>query len=128
MNNMSRTERDGVVLKSEEVEMEEVERAHNVFIQRLIVDDEGAENCYLRKFTMKPGAKMGMHRHEETDHVQYLLEGKMDMNLAGEEKVAEKGDAMYIPKELPHSYENPYDKDAVFLCVVPAGEMSTEML
>lgn len=116
-----------LVLDSEDVDMKKVEKGENVFIQKLIVDDQDAENCYLRKFTMKPGAKMGMHLHDNGEHVQYFLKGKMLLKTESGEKVIEEGNAIHIPSNVRHSYENPYDEDAVFLCVIPAKELHTEM-
>ncbi len=117
-----------IILDSEEVETEEVDKGENVFIQRLITDDEGAENCFMRKFTLKPGAFMPLHEHEVTDHVQYILKGKMKIVFGDETKVVEKGDAIHISSDQPHSYENPYDEEIVFLCIVPGGEIETSIL
>jgi len=119
--------KDSVVLDSDDVESEKVERGEKIWIQRLITDDEGAGNCFMRKFTLKPGASMPLHRHEDTDHVQYILNGKMKVKLGNKIEVAEKGDALYIPSGLLHSYENPYEETIKFLCIVPAGEIRTEI-
>ncbi len=121
-------DKEVLVKDSDEVKMQEVEKGENVFIQRLIVDKDDAENCYLRKFTMKPGAKMGMHLHEDGEHVQYFLKGKMILKTESEEKIIEEGNAMHIPSGVKHSYENPYEEDAVFLCVIPSHGLHTEML
>ncbi len=121
-------DKEVLVKDSDEVKMQEVEKGENVFIQRLIVDKDDAENCYLRKFTMKPGAKMGMHLHEDGEHVQYFLKGKMILKTESEEEIIEEGNAMHIPSGAKHSYENPYEEDAVFLCVIPSHGLHTEML
>ena len=117
-----------LVKESDDVELEKVEKGEHVFIQKLIVDKDDAENCYLRKFTMKPGAKMGMHLHDNGEHVQYFLKGKMVLKTEAEEKIIREGNAMHIPSGVKHSYENPYDEDAVFLCVIPSKGLHTEML
>ncbi len=117
-----------ILMDSEDVEVEEVDKGEKVFIQRLVTDSEGAENCFMRKFTMKPGAFMPLHEHEETDHVQYILKGKMEVELGDETNVAEEGDIQYISSDLEHSYKNPYDDEVVFLCIVPAGDIKTTMI
>ncbi len=116
-----------VVLDSKNVEIEKVDRGKDVFIQRLIVDKEGAENCFMRKFTIKPGGSMPYHNHENTDHVQYILKGEMKVKLEDETHVVEKGNSIYIPARSKHSYENCFDKDVIFICIVPAGEIETEI-
>lgn len=119
--------KESVVLNSDDVESEKVERGEEIWIQRLITDDEGAGNCFMRKFTLKPGASMPLHKHDDTDHVQYILKGKMEVKVGNKTKVVEKGDALYIPSELSHAYENPYEETIKFLCIVPAGEIRTDI-
>ncbi|MFW6176080.1 MAG: cupin domain-containing protein [Thermoplasmatota archaeon] len=118
---------DVLVIDSDDIEKEKVEKGQKVFIQKLIVDEQNAENCYLRKFTMEPGAKMGMHLHDNGEHVQYFLKGKMILKTKSEEYEVEEGNAMHISTNTSHSYENPFEEDAVFLCVVPAHSLHTDM-
>lgn len=117
-----------IILDSKKVGLEKVDKGKGVFIQRLIVDEQGSENCFMRKFTIKPGGSMPDHRHENTDHVQYILEGKMEVNLEGDEHTVEKGDSLYIPTGTKHSYKNPFDEEVKFICVVPAVEIKTEIM
>lgn len=116
-----------LVMDSDDVKVEKVDKGEDVFIQRLIADDEDVENCFMRKFTIKSGGSMPYHEHETTDHVQYILKGKMDVNLGGETHTVEQGDSLYIPPETPHSYENPYDEDIKFICIVPSGDIKTRI-
>ncbi|MBS3817512.1 MAG: cupin domain-containing protein [Candidatus Thermoplasmatota archaeon] len=122
------TENEPVILNSDDVEVEKVEKGDEVFIQRLITDGENAENCFMRRFTMKPGAFMPSHRHEDTDHVQYILNGKMEVNIDGDNRTVKEGDSLYIPVGVPHSYENPFDEEIRFLCIVPSGGIETKVL
>ncbi|MBS3782253.1 MAG: cupin domain-containing protein [Candidatus Thermoplasmatota archaeon] len=121
------TDKKSIVLDSNKVKSEKVEKGEKIWIQRLITDDEGANNCFMRKFTLEPGASMPLHSHEDTDHVQYILEGMMKVKLGDKIEVVEKDDALYIPSGLPHSYENPYEENIKFLCIVPAGEIQTDI-
>ncbi len=117
----------GVILDSKKVEKEEVDRGENILIQKLITDDQGAENCFMRKFTIKPGGSMPHHEHDKTDHVQYILKGKMKVKLGKNSNTAEEGNVLHIPSDVPHSYQNPYDEEVVFLCIVPAGDIKTQI-
>jgi len=121
------SEKRSVVLDSDDVKPEKVDRGEKIWIQRLITDSEGANNCFMRMFTLKPGASMPLHRHEDTDHVQYILDGKMKVKLGNKTKVVEEGDVLYISSGLLHSYENPYEEKMKFICIVPAGEIHTEI-
>lgn len=119
---------DGMVRHSEEVEKVEVERAEGITIQKLITAPEGAENCYMRKFTMEKGGKMGSHMHDDTEHVQYVMKGEIKICIGEEVYIASEGSTVFIPAGASHSYENMSDGESEFLCIVPAGEMKTEML
>ncbi len=118
----------GAVIDSSDVEKENVERADMIDIQWLIAENEGSDNIYLRKFTIKPGGSMGYHKHYGTEHVQYILNGTIKLVMDEEEYIVKKGSAVFIPKDVPHSYENPGDVDAEFLCIIPSGDVETEVL
>lgn len=123
---VSSKEKQGVVINSKDVEKKEVEGADSIDIQWLISEEQGSENIYMRKFTIKPGGSMVYHKHSNTEHVQYVLQGTIDVLMDGEEYKFDKGDAIFIPKNTPHSYENNGKIDAVFLCMIPSGETQTE--
>ncbi|MFO7792805.1 MAG: cupin domain-containing protein [Candidatus Saliniplasma sp.] len=124
----SSNERQGAVIDSDSVEKNDVERADDIDIQWLISKDQGSDNIFMRKFTIKPGGSMGYHKHDETEHVQYVLKGTIELLMDGEKYTVSKGDAVFIPSDVPHSYENIGDKDAVFLCIIPSGEVHTEII
>ncbi len=118
----------GSVIDSRDVEKEKVKRADMIDIQWLIAEDECSDNIYLRKFTIKPGGSMGYHKHYDTEHLQYVLNGNIRLVMDEEEHILKKGNAVFIPKGVPHSYENPGDVNAEFLCIIPSGDVETEIL
>ncbi len=118
----------GVVIDSQRVEKNKVERADDIDIQWLISDDQGSENIYMRKFTIKPGGSMGYHKHDSTEHIQYVLKGNIDLLMDGVKYNVSKDDAVFIPREVPHSYENNGEEDAEFLCIIPSGDVNTEVI
>ncbi len=124
----SPNEKRGAVIDSHQVEKNEVERATKIDIQWLISDGEGSDNIYMRKFTIKPGGSMGYHKHDQTEHVQYILKGSIELVMDGENYSVSKGDAVFIPEDVPHSYVNTGNDDAEFLCIIPSGNMNTELL
>jgi len=124
----SPNEKRGVVIDSQEVEKNEVERAKDIDIQWLISEEEGSDNIFMRKFTIKPGGSMGYHKHDQTEHVQYVLKGSIKLVMDGVKYIVNKGDSVFIPHNVPHSYENIGKVDAEFLCIVPSGEIQTELI
>jgi len=82
----------------------------------LIDGDDGARNA-LRRFVLDPGARVPRHTNA-IEHVQYVLEGGYTVEVEGERRVAEEGDALHIPAGAVHSYDGGDDR-GVFLCFVP---------
>lgn len=114
------------VKKANEIKKEKVEIAKNTEIQWLIGEEVG-RNFYMRKFTMHPGGSMPEHYHNNYEHEQYILKGKMKLYMDGEQAEVEAGDVVYIPENVPHWYENDGEEDAEFLCLIPKkGEYHME--
>jgi len=85
--------------------------------QVLIGSDEGP-NFALRRFVMEPGG--GMPRHTNTvEHEQYVLRGAATITLGDEVHEVKKGDVVYIPAGMPHSYRAEGAEPFEFLCIVP---------
>ncbi len=106
------------VKKADEIKREDVEIAEKTEIQWMIGKNAG-KNFYMRRFTMHPGGSMPKHYHNNYEHEQYVLKGKLKLYVGDEVTVVEAGDVVYIPENTPHWYENEGDEDAVFLCMIP---------
>ncbi len=110
-----------VVSHSDNVEKEEVERADGFFVQWLIGKDCDVD-CYMRKYTLAPGGKMVLHKHDNLHHIQYVLKGKMEVTIGNEKYDVRKGSFLLIPEGIPHKYENIGEGEAQFICMIPAVE------
>jgi len=85
-------------------------------IQWLISEEQGSPRFAMRLFTLEPGAVIGTHG----EHEIYILQGECDL-------IAEDGtrtkvvatDAIYMPPEEKHGYENISSKTLKFICVIP---------
>ncbi len=119
---------DPVVKESKKVEMEDVPAAEGIKIQWLIADKEGSHNIHLRKFILEPGASMPKHLHENTEHLQYYLEGEVKVTFGKEEIDLKKDNVLFIPQGAAHAYDNESDEKAEFLCIVPGKDIKTKIL
>ncbi len=79
--------------------------------------DEAGNKIFLGKLI--PGASIGLHTHETSSEIMYILEGKGKVLYNGEELRVEAGLAHYCPKGHSHSLINDSDKDLIFFAVVP---------
>ncbi len=104
----------------EAVAAREVERATGARIQVLLGAEDGVPSFYTRRFTIDPGGRIPLHRHDRIEHEQVVLEGEMTLTLDGETRTARAGDCVYIPAGVAHAYENKGAVAVRFLCIVPA--------
>jgi len=108
---------------------EQVPRSPGATIQVLLGPADGMPNFHTRLFTLEPGARIPEHRHDTIEHEQVVLDGEMAIALDGAERVAQKGDCVYIPAGCAHWYENRGASPCRFICIIPAGiEYGTEWL
>ncbi|MFW6040979.1 MAG: cupin domain-containing protein [Thermoplasmatota archaeon] len=125
---MEKKDSGQVIKNSLEVGKDIVERAEKITVQRLITEKDGSSNIRMRKFTLEPEGKMGLHKHDNTEHVQYVLKGVIKIIFNEVEKTVKEGDAVFIPENTPHSYENIGKTRAEFLCMIPTVDVHTEIL
>jgi mannose-6-phosphate isomerase-like protein (cupin superfamily) len=72
---------------------------------------------WLESHTQGPG----VHAHED-DHVFYVIEGTLSVQIAGEWFDAERGSYVVIPGETPHDFENRGPARCGFITMnVPGG-------
>ena len=74
--------------------------------------------------TFPPGTFVPPHVHPTQDEYLYILEGRLDFVLGGEETAATPGDLVRLPKGEPHGIFN--KSDAVAKClfwVAPTGKL-----
>lgn len=63
----------------------------------------------------KEGAVMNSHPGQEFN---YLLEGRLQLDLDGHEMILQKGDSIYFNSELPHRMKALDNERAVFLAII----------
>jgi quercetin dioxygenase-like cupin family protein len=106
-----------------------VPNSTGVSIQVLQGPDDKMPNLYVRLFTLEPGCKIPKHVHGEIEHQQVVLDGTMEMTLAGQARIVTTGDVIYIPPKVTHTYVNVGQGQVRFLCMIPANiDYTTEFL
>jgi quercetin dioxygenase-like cupin family protein len=78
--------------------------------------------CVLR-FFIPPGNVTPPHLHRATDETFLIESGEIEINRGGEVLHGRKGDAIYLPKGIPHALRVSANDEGVTLvvCVVPGG-------
>ena len=81
----------------------------------MIVDDL---NRFMRG-RLEPGCSIGMHTHEDSSEILYVISGVGTAILDGAEETLLAGDAHYCPKGHTHTLINLGTEDLVFFAVIP---------
>ncbi len=81
----------------------------------MFVDDKNR----VFRGTLAPGSSIGLHTHETSSEILYLLSGEAVMVCDGEEERLTPGMVHYCPKGHSHTLLNRSDGDVTFFAVVP---------
>jgi mannose-6-phosphate isomerase-like protein (cupin superfamily) len=74
------------------------------------------------RFFIPPGNVTPPHLHRAADETFLIESGEIEINLGGELLRGKKGDAIYLPKGIPHALRAGNDEGvALVVCVVPSG-------
>ncbi len=76
-------------------------------------------SCKIMRGRLVPGASIGLHTHDTSSEMIFILSGKADYIMDDTTELALPGQAHYCPKGHTHSMINNYDEDLIFYAVVP---------
>jgi mannose-6-phosphate isomerase-like protein (cupin superfamily) len=87
-------------------------------------DGKSTHDAYsLFEYTI-PGGVNGppLHTHTREDESFICLAGRLEVDLGDQTFQMEYGDYMYLPRDVPHAFRNPFDEESRVISVVsPAG-------
>lgn len=84
-------------------------------VARMYVD----ENNKIMKGRLAKGSSIGLHCHETSSEVIFILSGVGKAILEGNEEILTEGSCHYCKKGQTHTLINIGDEDLVFYAVVP---------
>ena len=85
------------------------------FHTRMWVDELGKNMCAA----LDPGSSIGLHTHDTSSEIIYILSGKGKVLYDGEYESLTAGDCHYCPKGHSHSLINDSGAMLEFFAVVP---------
>ena len=85
------------------------------FRARMRVDELGKIMCSA----LEPGSSIGLHTHDTSSEIIYILAGKGKVLCNGEYEPLSAGSCHYCPKGHSHSLINDSDAMLEFFAVVP---------
>ncbi len=95
-----------------------MEGASETRIQWLIHEPDGAENFYMRRFTINPGGHSPRHSHPY-EHEIYILSGTGNALVDGKWYEISRDFVIFVPPDVEHQIKNTGAEPLVFLCLVP---------
>jgi quercetin dioxygenase-like cupin family protein len=87
-------------------------------IRKVITDKEGAPNFAMRLFELAPEGHTPAHRHD-FEHEIYIIQGKGILQTEEESVPLKLGDAIFVPPNALHNFQNVGIAPFRFLCFVP---------
>lgn len=112
---------DMYVVNYLEREQEEVSLAgaEKTTVRWLIGRRTGAKTYAMRLFEIAPGGIIPLHQHDE-EHEIFVLSGRAKVLGLPDELYAKKDDAVFIPSNEEHGYDNTDGEEPFrFICVIP---------
>lgn len=84
-------------------------------IAKMYVDDMNR----IMRGTLCPGASIGLHRHETSSEIIFILSGTGKAIIDGTEEILTIGTCHYCKKGSEHTLINIGEDDLIFYAVVP---------
>lgn len=99
----------------EEKAMPEFKGGKKELIARMHTDENGK----IMYGKLKKGASIGLHTHDTSSEIIYILSGKADFIYDDGTESVLAGGCHYCPKGHTHSMMNNCDEELIFFAVVP---------
>jgi quercetin dioxygenase-like cupin family protein len=116
-----------VVKRAGDIDYESVDAADGLSKGVLLDESDGAPHFALRRFELAPNSEVPRHTNA-VEHEQYVLSGEYVVGIGDEEYTVSAGDSLLIPAGVVHWYRNESDETGAFLCAVPNGDDTIELL
>lgn len=118
---------DPVIRRGESLEYDTVDAGEGFLKSVLVGPADGAPNFAIRRFVIQAGGSVPKHTNE-VEHEQHVLEGEYVVGIEDEEYTVSAGDSLLIPAGAVHWYRNDGDSDGAFLCAVPNGDDTIDVI
>ncbi len=96
----------------------ELESVKGTLKANVIGSDEGWLGHTLRVFRLTSGGFTPRHQHD-WEHVNFVLHGRGRLRIGDESFELKEKDFAFVPPNTLHQFENPYNDDFEFVCIVP---------
>lgn len=96
-----------------------MEGASGAKMRMLVGPHEGACNFHMRHFEVEPGGFTPHHKHDY-EHEILILKGAGTLKSEQGDRPFKAGDAVWIPANEMHQFQNTGADSVEFICLIPA--------
>ena len=111
------------MISHKDVDVKEVvmdmEGAEGVVKRVLIGPEDGSDDIIMRLFTIEPGGHTPRHTHPFPHIVKWISGRGIIIDGEGRENEMTVGMSAFVEGGEEHQFENPFDDDCSFLCIIP---------
>ena len=108
-----------MIIRSEEIPAEERTGERNGTIIRLLNTQQmHGKNRLFARITLRPGARVPEHQHNDEFEVYYILSGSGMVNENGTMRSFKAGDVIFTGHLESHSLENTGDTDVDYIALI----------
>lgn len=116
-----------VIKRKNDVEYEGFDVAEGVRKAVILSEDDGAPNFRMRRYELDPGADVPKHTNE-VEHEMHVVRGEFTVGIEDAEDTVSEGDSVLIPPGEVHWFRNEGDEKSAFICMIPTGEDTIELV
>jgi quercetin dioxygenase-like cupin family protein len=89
-------------------------------------DTVGSDESVFGVTYFPPGATHDIHRHENAEEVEYLIQGEGVARVGDDDVAMRVGDAVFVPRNDYHGFRNTSDSETAVMVWCYAGAASLE--
>jgi quercetin dioxygenase-like cupin family protein len=92
----------------------------SLFTFLAMADETGGQFSCI-DITVRKGTEIPPHMHTRDDESFYILEGEILCHIGGRKYSAKQGEFVFLPRNIPHTWEALTDTLRFLLLITPAG-------
>jgi quercetin dioxygenase-like cupin family protein len=116
-----------VVKRADDVTYRTLTKAEGTRKAVILDESDGTPNFRMRRYQLEPGAEVPKHTNG-VEHEVHTVTGEYVVGLDDEEVRVSEGDSLLIPQGTVHWFRNESDETSEFICMVPNGDASIELI
>lgn len=89
------------------------------YFQTLIAPEQTGNALALLELTLPKGAEPPPHIHTREDEAFYVLDGEISVTIADSVTLLKKGEALFAPRNVPHSFKILTEKATLMNLITP---------